>query len=459
MDKLSPKRYGGAIMTFCKLIIAAVTVYAFLYLILNYYPETDFKFKGFFVWVFLYGIIYLVLSSSYNCFQIGTLRLREILFAYLVVLFLVNFIMYFVLCLAAKMLLIIWPITITAAVQWAVGALLYAAADRIYFRLYPSRSAVVVCSDDLHELPVFGKLAAAKERYVVCAVCCESDGIDAIGETVAKYSTVFVGEVNRQLRIELTDLCFESNKRLIVMPTIGDIIFHNAHETFIGDSLMYQCRDRALTLEQMMVKRLMDILISLLGIVITSPLMLLSVIVIKAQDGGPVLFRQQRYTRNLETFTLLKFRSMVVDAERNGPQLTVPNDPRVTPYGRFMRRTRIDELPQFFNILRGEMSLVGPRAERIENVDYYLELMPEFRYRMKVKAGLTGYAQIYGKYNTTFEDKLKMDMLYIENCSLIRDLQLLFLTVRILFTRESTEGFGAETLEQMARAPREDKGA
>ena len=133
----------------------------------------------------------------------------------------------------------------------------------------------------------------------------------------------------------------------------------------------------------------------------------------------------------------------------DGPQFKIDNDPRITGVGKFLRDTCIDELPQFFNVLRGEMSLVGPRAERIENVDYYCELMPEFRYRMKVKAGLTGYAQIYGKYNTSYEDKLKMDMLYIENCSLIRDLQILFLTLNVLFIPESTEGFTVETLTDM----------
>ncbi len=452
VEKLSPKRFSGAIMAFCKLIITAATVYAFLYLTLHYYPETDFWFKGYFVFVFLYAILYLAFASSYNCFHIGTLRLREILFAYFIALLLTNFIMYFVLCLAAKMLLTVWPIAIMMLLQWAAGALLYTGADRLYFRLHPSRSAIVVCSDDMHELSTVGKITASKERYNICAVCGESDGLDKICGMINAYSTVFMGEVNRQLRIELTDYCFEHNKRLIITPTIGDIIFHNAHETFIGDSLMYQCRDGAFSLEQLIIKRLMDIVISIIGIVLSSPVMLLSAIVIKAQDGGPALFRQERYTRNLQTFTLYKFRSMVVDAEKDGPQFTVPGDSRVTRYGRFMRATRIDELPQFFNILRGEMSLVGPRAERIENVDYYLELMPEFRYRMKVKAGLTGYAQIYGKYNTTFEDKLKMDMLYIENCSLLRDFQLLFLTIRVLFTRESTEGFETETLEQMAES-------
>ena len=233
------------------------------------------------------------------------------------------------------------------------------------------------------------------------------------------------------------------------MPDVTDILMHNSQETFVGDSLLYLCKNRTFTTEQLIIKRAMDIVISAIGILVTSPIMLITALLIKAWDGGPVLFKQTRYTRNLTPFTLVKFRSMVVDAEKDGAQFTVPGDKRITPIGRFIRATRIDELPQLFNIIHGEMSLVGPRAERIENVDFYCELMPEFRYRMKVKAGLTGYAQIYGKYNTSYEDKLKMDLLYIENCSILRDLQLLFITLKVVFMPESTEGYEHEHLSDI----------
>ena len=202
---------------------------------------------------------------------------------------------------------------------------------------------------------------------------------------------------------------------------------------------------------QLALKRLMDVVISGCALLVLWPLLLLIALAIKIDDPGPVFYRQVRYTLNLERFTLIKFRSMIVDAEKDGARFTTPDDQRITPVGRFIRRTRIDELPQFFNILRGEMSLVGPRAERIENADYYCEMLPEFRYRMKVKAGLTGYAQIYGKYNTSYEDKLKLDLLYIENCSLIQDLQLLLLTVRVLFLPESTEGFHSTTIGELQK--------
>ncbi len=436
----------------CKLLILAAAAGAFLYLVLSYYPETDFWFKGFLVFEFLYISIFMLFASMYRCFRMGTLRLKELIFAYVLAIALSNFIMYFVLSLTAKMLLPPAPLLIMTLVQWAAGSVLYILSDKIYFALYPARDSIVVCGKDMRDRATVGKLGNMRDRYTIREICSESEGFVAITEKIQACSTLFIGNIDRDLRLQLTDYCFEHNKRLLVLPTVEDIIFHNAHETFIGDSLVYQCRNRTFSIEQLMVKRLMDVGISLIAILLTSPIMFFTAMIIKLQDGGPILFKQTRYTRNLEQFTLLKFRSMIVDAEKDGARFTTAGDSRITPFGRFIRRTRIDELPQLFNVLHGEMSLVGPRAERIENVDYYCELMPEFRYRMKVKAGLTGYAQIYGKYNTSYEDKLKMDMLYIENCSLVRDLQILFQTVNVLFTPESTEGFTMETLADIEHA-------
>ncbi len=203
---------------------------------------------------------------------------------------------------------------------------------------------------------------------------------------------------------------------------------------------MYQCKNHTFSTEQAAVKRLMDIGFSLFGILVTSPIMLIAALIIKLQDGGPVFFKQVRYTRNYQKFTLLKFRSMIVDAEKTA-RSSQSRGFAHHPFGRFMRATRNDELPQFFNILHGEMSLVGPRAERqMKNVDFTASAC-RVSLSHEGQAGLTGYAQIYGKYNTNFEDKLKLDMLYIENCSIFRDLQLIFMTFKVLFmSEESTEG-------------------
>ena len=446
---ISPKRMTATAMLLMKGIITAFVTGTFLYLVLNYYPETDFHFKGFLVFVFLYLCFFGAFVSTYRAFRFGVLKYREIMFGYLLAVFMANFFMYFVLSLTAKQLLPLGPITALLIVQWAGGFLLNFWADRLYYLVHPVRDCIVITSESREELATLKKFKSIRRRYRILDEVDETLGLDAILERIRPYSTVILGKVSRQLRLELTEHCFEHNQRLFFVPDVTDILMHNSQETFVGDSLLYLCKNRTFTTEQLIIKRAMDIVISAIGILVTSPIMLITALLIKAWDGGPVLFKQTRYTRNLTPFTLVKFRSMVVDAEKDGAQFTVPGDKRITPIGRFIRATRIDELPQLFNIIHGEMSLVGPRAERIENVDFYCELMPEFRYRMKVKAGLTGYAQIYGKYNTSYEDKLKMDLLYIENCSILRDLQLLFITLKVVFMPESTEGYEHEHLSDI----------
>lgn len=436
-------------MLACKLIIALCTAGAFLYVLLNAYPEKDVWFRGIILFELLYAALFGILAGTYKSFRIGILRYKELLFTYILSTFIVNLIMYFALSLSAKQLLSVGPMLEMTLVQWISGAILYKLSDVIYFRLHPARNSLIILSSDRHEYSFIEKLKSIRERYSIAKVITEDLGEEQILEELEAYSTVFTGEIDYHLRLKITDYCFDHNKRLLIMPTLGDITYNNATETFVGDSLMYLCRNRAFSIEQLAIKRISDILLSLIGIILTSPVMLISAIIIKCQDGGPVFYRQTRYTRNFAKFELIKFRSMIVDAEKNGAQFTTENDDRITPYGRFIRKHRIDELPQLFNIIRGEMSIVGPRAERVENVEYYCRMMPEFKYRMKVKAGLTGYAQIYGRYNTTYADKLKLDLLYIQNCSLFRDLQLMFQTVTVLFTPESTEGFTVKTLYEL----------
>lgn len=195
-------------------------------------------------------------------------------------------------------------------------------------------------------------------------------------------------------------------------------------------------------------KRVLDIVLSLSLLILLSPLLLLTALAIKLEDRGPVFFKQKRCTKDARVFEILKFRSMIVDAEKQGVVPTTVNDNRITRVGKVIRPTRIDELPQLFNILRGDMSFVGPRPERVEHVEQYTKEVPEFAYRMKVKGGLTGYAQIFGKYNTSAYDKLRLDLMYIEQQSLL-DIKMILLTIRTVFQLESTEGFSEEKSKKM----------
>ena len=213
---------------------------------------------------------------------------------------------------------------------------------------------------------------------------------------------------------------------------------------------------KGLTMEQRIIKRCMDIGLSLLMGVVTSPIWLISAIAIKLYDGGSIFFKQDRATIHGNVFQVYKFRTMTENVENKS---VTDHDNRITLPGKILRKIRMDELPQLINILKGDMSFVGPRPEMLENVSAYTKELPEFRYRLRMKAGLTGYAQIAGKYNTTPKDKLLMDMMYIENYSVFKDIQLLFQTAIVLLKSDSTEAFrtGSQETEYIFK-PAEDAG-
>lgn len=251
--------------------------------------------------------------------------------------------------------------------------------------------------------------------------------------------------------------CYSRSVRIYMMPKIPDVIIKGSEQLHLFDTPIFLTREFTLTVEQRIIKRIIDIVCAAILLVIASPFMLITAIVIKLYDGGPVLYKQIRCTRDAKEFKILKFRSMRVDAEKDGvARLAAKNDSRITPVGKFIRAVRIDELPQLINILKGEMSFIGPRPERPEIIAQYMEEMPEFAFRMKVKAGLAGYAQVYGKYNTTPYDKLKLDLTYIEDYSVWMDIKLMLLTLKILFKAESTEGVDSKQITAMKTDSEED---
>ena len=270
-------------------------------------------------------------------------------------------------------------------------------------------------------------------------------GRDAISAEIQKYDAVLLNDLPNTEKGHALKMCFDMNKRVYFTPKISDIIVKSSEELNLFDTPLFLCRNIGLKWSQLFVKRFFDILLSGIALVMLSPLMMITAVAIKIDDGGPVFYRQERCTIGGKRFMILKFRSMIVDAEKDGkPHPAGEHDDRITRVGRFIRATRIDELPQLINILTGDMAIVGPRPERWEHVEKYTNDIPEFSYRMKVRGGLTGYAQVYGKYNTEPLDKLKLDLYYITNYSILLDVQIVFETVKILFQKESTEGFAEE---------------
>ena len=294
--------------------------------------------------------------------------------------------------------------------------------------------------------------------HITESIYVHGQNLEDISERIRPHQAVLINDLSSRMRNKVLKACFQMDKRVYVVPKISDIIIKGSEPLNLFDTPMFLCRNREITWWQRIVKRVLDAVFSLTALIILSPFLLITAIAIKIEDGGPILYRQERVTRGGKHFMMLKFRSMIVDAEADGkPHPAGEKDPRITKVGNLIRACRVDELPQLINILKGDMSIVGPRPERVEHVEKYSKMIPEFNFRLKMKGGLTGYAQVYGKYNTSPLDKLKLDLTYITNYSLLTDVQIVFETLKILFLKESTEGFGENAAAAIAENINDEK--
>lgn len=314
--------------------------------------------------------------------------------------------------------------------------------NSIQMKIYGSHRILLISSDKKSAETLHKKLDNRKNRFFIKEIIYSDSGLEKILDRCKEYGTIMIDDLDQDLRNIITNYCFENGKVMFMVPKIAEIIRNGAQALHIIDTPLYVTKKYPLTIEQAIVKRAVDLILTGIATIIASPFMLVTALAIKLYDGGPALYKQKRLTKDGKEFYVYKFRSMIVDAEKNsGARLSSgENDDRITKVGKVIRAIRFDELPQLFNILKGDMSIVGPRPERPEIAEQYYEELPEFKYRLKVKAGLTGYAQVFGKYNTTPKDKLKLDLMYINNYSLYLDLKVIFYTVKILFMKESTEG-------------------
>ena len=389
----------------------------------------------------LYFVLQYVLSRVYGALKIDLYRVSDIVYSQGITTLLVDAIMYAIMSLVARKMVAVAPVLILFLVQMGIILIWAYLAAIVYRKLYPPYHLVIVyCYHSATSL--VQKMSARDDRFIICEAVNIDQGYDYIKERIMAYDGAIICDIPGSLRNDILKYCYDNGKRTYVTPKVSDIIIRSGENLHVFDTPLLLCRNTGLTFEQKVLKRIVDILLSLIALIITSPFMLITAILIKAYDRGPVFYKQARVTKDGKVFDIIKFRSMIPNAEADGKaHPAVSDDDRITPIGKVIRAIRFDEMPQIFNILKGDMSIVGPRPERTEHVEKYTKEFPEFAYRLKVKAGLTGYAQVYGKYNTTSYDKLKLDLFYIENYSLRTDIRLIFMTIKVLFMKESTEGF------------------
>ncbi len=397
--------------------------------------------RGHWLVIGIYGVLLIFFSNMYGGMRIGYHKIVEVVFSQMLATFFVNVITYSQLSLMVRRPFDILPY-LTMMVLEAVWIIVWINfSSLIYRNVFPPRRLLLVHGDRPIE-DILAKFGSRKDKFIVSKCMHIREGVDAINkEALEHYDAVVIWDISNQDRNRIFKFCYGQSIRTYIMPKIPDVILKGAEELHIFDTPLLLTREYELTIEQRFIKRSIDFICALILFIIASPFMLITAILVKLYDGGPVLYKQVRCTIGGKHFHILKFRSMRIDAEKDGvARLATKNDSRITPVGKFIRKVRLDELPQLLNILKGDMSFIGPRPERPEIIEQYLEIMPEFAFRMKVKAGLAGYAQVYGKYNTTPYDKLKLDLAYIENYSIWLDLKLMLLTLKVLLWPDSTEG-------------------
>lgn len=417
-------------------------IYGFVWI--NYYNKiiwAPFFRKGNWMMIFIYGLLLVFFLHMYGGFKVGFLQKGNLIYSQVLSVIFTNIITYFQIALLDKRfttpipLLIMVLVDVLVIIGWTV------LFQWFYIKAFPPRKMLLISGEhsDYHLLE---KMNAREDKYEICMIINYRAGMERLKREVHRFDGVIVGDIPSHERNMIIKYCFGEHIRTYSVPKISDILLRSSYDLNLFDSPLLLSRNNSgLQIEQEIAKRAMDVILALIAAVVTVPFFLIIGLSIKMTDGGPVFYKQTRLTKNGKTFEIYKFRTMIQDAEKDGvARLASEGDSRILPVGRLLRATRMDELPQIYNILKGEMSIVGPRPERPELAEELTKEIPEFPYRLQVKAGLTGYAQVYGKYNTTAYDKLKLDLTYIRNYSLLLDLKLILMTPKILFLKESTEG-------------------
>lgn len=401
--------------------------------------------KGNWLIILLYGILLIFFMNTYGGFKVGYLKKGNLIYSQILSLIFTNVFTYFQIAVIDKRFVnpvYIVLMTLAEVLFIVIWTMIF---QLLYSDLFPRRRMLFV-QGDRQDYHLMDKITAREDKYEICEVISYKKGMLEIAKRIARYDAVIIGDMPAHERNLILKHCFQAGVRSYSVPKISDVLLRSSDELNLFDTPLLLSRNIGLSIEQQWIKRLEDIIMACLMLILFSPIFLIAALGIKCTDRGPVFYKQERLTKDGKHFMIYKFRTMVVDAEKlSGPVLASEKDPRIIPVGRLLRATRMDELPQILNILRGEMSVVGPRPERPQLAAEIEEEIPEFSYRLKVKAGLTGYAQVYGKYNTTSYDKLKLDLMYIRKYSVLLDLKLILMTPKIMLLKESTEGVMPES--------------
>ena len=434
--------------------IASVLMFYFVWLLFRYGHLSVLKTKGFrynYLVTGAYGVILFFFLRIYNAYLIGYSRIRTLTIAQFMAQGFSCLLVYIGVTIAWARVRNPLIFLLLLFMQGILDCIYSYGSSTLFRNMHPPKKTLLIYRNDLDKKR-FGSIVG-KPVGLIYEVTEElqydGSGYKDLEHQLKGFEAIFVAGVDSRTRNGIIKYCVENDVPGVFLPHVGDVLMKGSQHIQTFSSPVHHFSYKHNPPEYLFVKRLFDIVASLCAIILLSPVMLLTAIAIKAYDRGPAIYKQVRLTKGGKEFKIMKFRSMRVDAEKDGVARlsSGDQDDRITPIGRFVRKCRLDELPQLFNILKGEMSFVGPRPERPEIAEQYYKSLPDFKLRLQVKAGLTGYAQVYGKYNSDPYEKLEFDLLYINDMSVVTDLALIFATFSILFVPESTEGIerGATT--------------
>ena len=441
----------------CKIIYFAINAAIFSFIWFCFYVKEiyyiPFIGRGNVLVIIMELLMYFELVRFYGGLKVFSNRIQELVYSQISAVAVTSCLLFLIIWLLERKVPAIFPFFIFIFVEVLVSMIWSKSVHFFVTSLYPPKNLIIIYgneqalggADEIVE-KLFWKFKVIKEIKA-------EDNADNIIQQIESsgIKEIMLCGVPSNIRNDILKFCILHEIKVYIRPSIGDLIISGSENLHAANLPILLCQKAQLSLVYAGIKRFFDIFLSLLFLMLFSPIMLISALAIKVYDKGPVFFRQKRLTKDRKEFNILKFRSMKVNADGDGIGIvTQENDNRITPVGKVIRRFRIDELPQFFNIIKGDMSIVGPRPERIETIKIYEKEIPEFALRLQVKAGLTGYAQIYGKANTKAYDKLQMDLMYVAQKGLLVDFQLMLATVKIIFMPESTEGFKEQLNENEA---------
>jgi len=396
--------------------------------------------RGKYILIGVYFVLSCIVYHMCEAFMFGRLKFQEIFISSIVANFVINFITYFEVSLISNVMVPAGPMFIIFAIDIAISGVCCFAFTALYHQIHvPHNMLLIYGSGNAIDLKF--KMEKRQDRYTITEMIKYDEGMRSVIEAISRHDSCIINDVPAVVRNDIVKYCYEKGIRTYVVPKISDIMIQGASDITLFDTPLLLVKGTGIMPDQEFIKRVMDIMLCIIALIPFLIVFVITAIAIKLDDHGSVFFCQDRVTKNGKVFKMYKFRSM---KEHNEEEETYDgaeeNDPRITRVGRVIRRFRIDEVPQIINIIKGDMSWVGPRAEHTVDIERRSKEVKEYKDRLKVKAGLTGYAQVYGKYNTSSYDKLRLDLMYIEKYSLLLDIKLILMTIRILFKKESTEG-------------------